>query len=802
MKNNIKVIKNPIIFFIIFSFFQNTVFAEKEIFFEAKEINSFSENNLIIGKGEASIELKDEIKISAEEFIYNKKDRFINAKKKVKVYDYKNKILINSNYLVFDQKKNNIISYGDTQVYTKDGHEIFGSDIEYNIQNKNINSRNKTVIIDNKKNIIETSSIDLDEKTNLFSATEIKILDEKKNIYFLKNGKVDLNKKRINGKDVEIQLYENNKNIFRLKGNSLNYEDDITKIQKGIFTSCEKNENCPPWSITAEQITHNKKKSQIEYENAVIRIYDIPTLYFPKFFHPDPSVDRKSGFLTPSFRNSKNVGSSINLPYFSAISQQSDFTFNPRLFSDSKFLLQTEYRKLYKNSSHIIDTSLNNQKNIINKGTSTHFFLKSNFELDKLFLEDEILKLKIQKVSNDEYIDKYSIHSTSFLVENKNILENSIEYSASKDDLDFDFSFFAYETLYKKNSDRYEFVYPNYTISKNFYPMNSFFDNLNLISSGNQKKYSTNINEIILINDFNFSSSNFENKLGLNQEINGIIKNVNSKGKNSDKLKDDKQSEVLSLLSYDVNLPLIKESKFYKDILIPQFSLRYSPNDSKNIKNSERLLNSENVFSLNRIGFSETLETGTNLTIGLNFEKNRAIDNKKILSSKIATVFRKNSDENLPSTSTLNKKQSDIVGNLTFDPIEQISLNYDYSINNNLNDINLHKLDNTIKINNFINKFTFYEENNILGNNSYYENTSSLIIDNNNTFSFKTRENKKDNLTEFYNLIYEYKNDCLTASIIYNKEFYTNSSLEPKEELLFNITLIPIGGIGSTNMLK
>ena len=34
MKNNIKVIKNSIIFFIIFSFFQNTVFAEKEIFFE------------------------------------------------------------------------------------------------------------------------------------------------------------------------------------------------------------------------------------------------------------------------------------------------------------------------------------------------------------------------------------------------------------------------------------------------------------------------------------------------------------------------------------------------------------------------------------------------------------------------------------------------------------------------------------------------------------------------------------------------------------------------------------------------
>ena len=29
-------------------------------------------------------------------------------------------------------------------------------------------------------------------------------------------------------------------------------------------------------------------------------------LYFPKFFHPDPTVKRQSGFLTPSFNNSVN----------------------------------------------------------------------------------------------------------------------------------------------------------------------------------------------------------------------------------------------------------------------------------------------------------------------------------------------------------------------------------------------------------------------------------------------------------------------------------------------------------------
>ena len=32
-------------------------------------------------------------------------------------------------------------------------------------------------------------------------------------------------------------------------------------------------------------------------------------------------------------------------------------------------------------------------------------------------------------------------------------------------------------------------------------------------------------------------------------------------------------------------------------------------------------------------------------------------------------------------------------------------------------------------------------------------------------FHSKQEEKKTDNLTEYYNLIYEYKNDCITASI-------------------------------------
>ena len=56
--------------------------------------------------------------------------------------------------------------------------------------------------------------------------------------------------------------------------------------------------------------------------------------------------------------------------------------------------------------------------------------------------------------------------------------------------------------------------------------------------------------------------------------------------------------------------------------------------------------------------------------------------------------------------------------------------------------------------------------------------------------SFKARRNKEINLTEYYDLIYEYKNDCLIAGLKFKKTFYQDRDLEPSEDLFFYLTLI------------
>jgi len=61
-------------------------------------------------------------------------------------------------------------------------------------------------------------------------------------------------------------------------------------------------------------------------------------------------------------------------------------------------------------------------------------------------------------------------------------------------------------------------------------------------------------------------------------------------------------------------------------------------------------------------------------------------------------------------------------------------------------------------------------------------------------------ENKEKSFTEYYNLIYQYENDCLRAGIEYNKEYYSDQELKPSENLLFKITITPFGGFNTPNL--
>ena len=81
-------------------------------------------------------------------------------------------------------------------------------------------------------------------------------------------------------------------------------------------------------------------------------------------------------------------------------------------------------------------------------------------------------------------------------------------------------------------------------------------------------------------------------------------------------------------------------------------------------------------------------------------------------------------------------------------------------------------------------------------------NNVKYNFDNKNSLLFNTRRNRKTNLTEFYDLIYEYKNDCLIAAIEYNKDYYQDRDLKPTETIIFKLTITPFASVNTPSINK
>ena len=218
-----------------------------------------------------------------------------------------------------------------TKIQDSNFQVYFVDKFKYNIKDKILNG----------KNILVINNYNLPKSDQLFFADAI----------------IDIENKTFNARDIELKLhksiFDNSENDPRLRGVSSVGKPNYTEINKGIFTSCKERDGCPPWSIQAEKIKHNKTKKQLIYDNAVLKVYDFPILYFPKFFHPDPTVKRQSGFLQPRINNSNILGNSFSIPYYHVISNNKDFTFSPTIFEDSLFMFQNEYRQVNENSNLI-----------------------------------------------------------------------------------------------------------------------------------------------------------------------------------------------------------------------------------------------------------------------------------------------------------------------------------------------------------------------------------------------------------------------------------------------------------------
>ena len=768
---------------------------------------TYQKNDEIIftTNGSKAISINDSIEISADDFNYNLILNTITAEKKVSVIDKANDYKIFSDFLKYFKNEEKIITKGETLADIKSKYNIESSNITFLRNKMEMNSNEKTIITD-KLNLYSLSKFKYFINEEELRGEKILIssnynLPKNDNFYF-SSGIIDLKNLNFKASDTEItihkNIFDNSENDPRIKGVSSSRNGEITIINKGVFTSCKKNESCPPWAIQANEIKHDKKKKEIYYKNAILRFYDIPILYLPKFFHPDPTVKRRSGILKPTLNNSNVTGSSFTLPYYHVISEESDITLAPTIFDSGAKLLQNEYRKIGEKFNLLINFGHNrNYKSATQKKEKNTSYLFSKFELDLDFKEFNSSKMyvNLEKVTNDTFLkifDSNLLETTSSLKpKDNNILNSEFKLILNNENYNFTTGFQSYENLQLENNDRYQYILPYYDLNTNFF--SNFLDGyINFNSTGKNDLNNTNQLKSRIINNLSYSSLDFISSSGFKNNYSLNIKNLNSLGKNISEYKSSPQVEFSTLAEFKSSIPLIKKSENFENLLTPKISFRVNPTDMKNYKTSERIINTDNIFSIDRLGLGDTFEAGRSITLGVDYKKQMLKDVNKYFEIKLASVLRDKEQNFIPEKTTINKKTSNIFGSLSTNFSENLNLNYRFAVDNNLDEIKYNDVGATFSLNNFVTTFNFIEEKDEMGDQNLIENNTVYKFDDQNQISFNTRRNRKINLTEFYDLVYEYKNDCLVAGIKYKKTYYEDRDLKPVEDLLFTITLFPL----------
>ena len=129
----------------------------------------------------------------------------------------------------------------------------------------------------------------------------------------------------------------------------------------------------------------------------------------------------------------------------------------------------------------------------------------------------------------------------------------------------------------------------------------------------------------------------------------------------------------------------------------------------KDYSSSSKLIDANNVFSVNRLGLSDAFEEGKSLTLGLDYKLDYTLDYEnekkkkdKFLEFKLASVFRDKFEDKIPTNSTINQKSSNIFGSINNQLSENIKFRYDFSLDNDLKTFDSHAIDTEISINNFV----------------------------------------------------------------------------------------------------
>ena len=149
------------------------------------------------------------------------------------------------------------------------------------------------------------------------------------------------------------------KTYFKIRANELERIDPfVFKASNAHFTVCKCSEGeSPAWSLFSSKVTAETGE-YADLQDSIFKIKGIPVFYLP-FVRLPLKHQRQTGLLSPSYSWSTSTGSVLKQPFYFAVKDNQDVTFNVESFQRRGIRLSGEYRyKSTQQSSWTLNTDV------------------------------------------------------------------------------------------------------------------------------------------------------------------------------------------------------------------------------------------------------------------------------------------------------------------------------------------------------------------------------------------------------------------------------------------------------------
>nr|WP_238180248.1 LPS-assembly protein LptD [Methylobacterium haplocladii] len=245
------------------------------------------------------------------------------------------RLLVEADELIYDNDKNTVVARGNAELHY--GARTLQADrVRYDRATSRVFAEGNVRLTDDTGSVVTGERMELtdDFKSGFIDSLRIQTTIEQK------------------GQPVRTRIAA--PRAERIDG-------EQTSFDYATYTACEPckdhPEKPPLWQIKAAKIIQNSETHTIYYEDSTLEIAGIPVAYLPYFESADPTVKRKTGFLTPRFITSTALGTGVGTPFFINLDPSYDLTLTPTFVSRQGVLGQGEYRQRLDNGSFSVRLS-------------------------------------------------------------------------------------------------------------------------------------------------------------------------------------------------------------------------------------------------------------------------------------------------------------------------------------------------------------------------------------------------------------------------------------------------------------